>query len=477
MTHARNGSPHSERRETRPFTSSNASNRDQAARPTHPAQSTSNPSDSQQARVRGGVNNPRLRARTAHSGERVRSSQTVRQTQAMPSNHVSERRYNLARQRHQALTNEKKLADGTQAAHQHGHHGTYVNQQAGQRDAHAQMASLSAPKKKMSRGKKIALSIVAAFLVAILGIGAAGAAYMSSIKSSLGYDGDVDALKGALSLADYADPFYVLVIGSDNWEDYGARSDAMVLARVDLNNAQVTMVSVPRDTPYQINGQTVKLNQVFSEKGEIACIEAVSELTGVDIAHYVEVEFDQLESVVDSLGGVRVNVPYTFDYQVYTKDEPIVHVDAGEQVLTGEQAVAFARMRTAYTDANIGEDAIRQANIRAMMVGMIKQVLNQPATEIPSQIQKLAAMVKTDIPLDELISWATALAQADKVTLYSCTGPTEGGIDDATGLWLTEEAPEQWAELMRTVDSGKDPTTAMEASSDGQVQLGTSETL
>ena len=307
----------------------------------------------------------------------------------------------------------------------------------------------------------------------------AGLSYYNDIKNSLGYEGDIDKLQMSLIEADYQEPFYVLVIGSDNWRDYGARSDAMILARIDLNTPQITLVSVPRDTPYQIDGQTVKLNQVFAEQGEVACIDAVSELTGVNISHYVEVEFDQLEQVVDSLGGVKVNVPYSFDYQVYTKDEPVVHVDSGEQVLTGEQAVAFSRMRTAYSDADVTQDGIRQANIRILMIAMMKQVLNQPASDIPSQIQALASMVQTDILPEDLIAWATRLAQADKIILYSCTGPTEGGIDEDTGLWLTEEAPERWALLMSVVKSGGDPSSfmAVDESADGQVQLGVTETI
>ncbi|WP_165056543.1 MULTISPECIES: LCP family protein [unclassified Adlercreutzia] len=315
--------------------------------------------------------------------------------------------------------------------------------------------------------------MLAVLLVAIVGVGAAAGLYYNGIKDSMAYQGDADELAGALTEADYQEPFYVLVIGSDHWENYGARSDAMLLCRVDLNNAQITMVSVPRDTPYQIDGRTVKLNQVFAEQGEVACVEAVSQLTGVPISHYVELEFDQLEQVVNNLGGVMVDVPYAIDYQVYTKDQPMVHLDAGPQVLDGNEAVALARMRTDYADVTDAGDAVRQANIRAMMLGVMKQVLSSPVSEIPGHIQTLAGMVKTDIPLSDLIDWATKMAQADNVTVYTCTGPYQGGLDDETGLWLTEEAPEQWARLMAVVDAGGDPSEVLGDATltyDGKVQ-------
>ncbi|WP_172136061.1 LCP family protein [Adlercreutzia sp. ZJ473] len=333
---------------------------------------------------------------------------------------------------------------------------------------------------KKKKGKKILLGVLGAFLVVLLGVGIAAGAYFLNLSGKLSYDGDLGALSSVLTEADYQEPFYVLVIGSDNWEGYGARSDAMILTRVDLNKPQVTMVSVPRDTEYQIDGRTVKLNQVFAEQGEIACIEAVSKLTGVPIAHYVEVEFDQLQGVVDSLGGLHVNVPYTIDYQVYTNDRPSVHVEKGEQVINGEQAVALARMRTGYNTPDVaGGDVIRQANIRAMMIAMMKQILSAPLDQIPGQIETLSSMIQTDIPMGDLVSWALDLAKADEVTVYSCTGPTEGDMDADTGLWLTTYAPQEWAELMSVVDSGGDPATVVDktSTSDGAVDLESKEVI
>lgn len=334
----------------------------------------------------------------------------------------------------------------------------------------------ASPKRKHRKAPFVILGVL---LAIVLAFGGAVALYAGSLSGILSYKGDSEQLNGVLTKAKAGEPFYILVVGSDEWEDYGARSDAMALVRVDAKTPTITMVSVPRDTPYQIDGRTVKLNQVFSEQGEAACIQAVSQLTGVGISHFVKVGFDQLEEVVDTLGGVEVNVPYSFDYQVYTHDRPTVHVDAGKNVLTGEQAVALARMRTAYSYQGITQDAIRQANVRALMVGIIKQVLTKPSLEMLGQIRVLASMVETDISLVDLASWALKIAGSGSVTVYSCTGPTEGNLDASTGLWLTEEAPEQWEKIMAEVDAGRDPSLVMERTetTDGAAQVGTSEVI
>lgn len=334
----------------------------------------------------------------------------------------------------------------------------------------------TSPKRKRRKAPFIILGVL---LAIVLAFGGAVALYAGSLSGILSYKGDSEQLNSVLTKAKAGEPFYILVIGSDEWEDNGARSDAMVLVRVDVKTPIITMVSVPRDTPYQIDGRTVKLNQVFSEQGEAACIQAVSQLTGVGISHFVKVGFDQLEEVVDTLGGVEVDVPYAFDYQVYTHDRPTVHVDAGKNVLTGEQAVALARMRTAYSYQGITQDAIRQANVRSLMIGIIKQVLTKPSFEMLGQIRVLASMVETDISLVDLASWALKIAGSGSVTVYSCTGPTEGSLDDSTGLWLTEEAPEQWEKIMAEVDAGRDPSLVMERTetTDGAAQVGTSEVI
>ena len=334
----------------------------------------------------------------------------------------------------------------------------------------------TSPKRKRRKAPFIILGVL---LAIVLAFGGAVALYAGSLSGILSYKGDSEQLNSVLTKAKAGEPFYILVIGSDEWEDNGARSDAMVLVRVDVKTPAITMVSVPRDTPYQIDGRTVKLNQVFSEQGEAACIQAVSQLTGVGISRFVKVGFDQLEEVVDTLGGVEVDVPYAFDYQVYTHDRPTVHVDAGKNVLTGEQAVALARMRTAYSYQGITQDAIRQANVRSLMIGIIKQVLTKPSLEMLGQIRVLASMVETDISLVDLASWALKIAGSGSVTVYSCTGPTEGSLDASTGLWLTEEAPEQWERIMAEVDAGRDPSLVMERTetTDGAAQVGTSEVI
>lgn len=294
-------------------------------------------------------------------------------------------------------------------------------------------------------------------LVVLVGGTAAYAGwYTSTLAGNMAMDAqEKSQLDTVLTPADNQQkPFYVLLVGSDNWETYGERSDALVLTRVDPVNHAITMVSVPRDTPYMLNGGKTKINQAFAEGGAVGAVTAVQQLTGVPITYYAEIEFAGLAEFVDSMGGIYVDVPYTIDYEVYTKDQPAVHIEAGNQLLDGSECVALARMRTAYGD---DQDAIRQSNVRAMVMALLKSVLQAPPAEIPGLVQRLSACVTTNMELQTMISLAMDFAQSGSPSIYTCTGPYKGDIDPDTGLWLCYENPEGWKALMEAVDAGKDP--------------------
>ncbi|MBU5405319.1 LCP family protein [Paraeggerthella hongkongensis] len=314
-------------------------------------------------------------------------------------------------------------------------------------------------RKKRRKHKKLkrALLIVAVVLVVLVGGTAAYAGwYTSTLAGNMAMDAqEKSQLDAVLTPADNQQkPFYVLLVGSDNWETYGERSDALVLTRVDPVNHAITMVSVPRDTPYMLNGGKTKINQAFAEGGAVGAVTAVQQLTGVPITYYAEIEFAGLAEFVDSMGGIYVDVPYTIDYEVYTKDQPAVHIEAGNQLLDGSECVALARMRTAYGD---DQDAIRQSNVRAMVMALLKSVLQAPPAEIPGLVQRLSACVTTNMELQTMISLAMDFAQSGSPSIYTCTGPYKGDIDPDTGLWLCYENPEGWKALMEAVDAGKNP--------------------
>lgn len=122
-------------------------------------------------------------------------------------------------------------------------------------------------------------------------------------------------------------------------EGRGQRADTMLVLR--LTPAGSSLLSVPRDLCRDpCNGAGSRLNAAYSQ-GPAALIEAVRGALRIPIHHYLEVDFVSFSGLVDALGGI------TIDFPTAATDEGsglLVPVP-GPNVLTGEQALAFARSR------------------------------------------------------------------------------------------------------------------------------------
>ena len=324
-------------------------------------------------------------------------------------------------------------------------------------------------RKKKSTLKRVLCGVLAAVLALVLvGVGY-GIWYTITLNDALSMGAEQNAaVHEALVASEAGQPFYVLVLGSDSREGSGTsdkeyesgdqqRSDVMILVRVDPSVRELTMVTIPRDTPLTLDdGSVVKINEAYNIGGAPMTIKAVSDLTGVPISHYAEIHFSELEEIVDKLGGVTVNVDTELSYQDALTGETIT-IEPGEQTLDGQQAQIFARARHEYaTD----QDMHRQNNVRELAEAILKKALDAPIYELPNVVLSLASCVGTDMQTPEIISLASSFAGGSgKMTIYSCSGPSAGDINEAAGgMWLCYENPEGWANLMEVVESGADPS-------------------
>lgn len=331
-------------------------------------------------------------------------------------------------------------------------------------------AGLLQQRRRKRKHRKILMIVGIVLAVLLVGSGTAFGIYTTMLNDRLAIDdkAQAEAVSDALVPAEVNQPFYALLIGSDSREGSGTssradesgdneRSDVIILVRVDAPNRQITMVSIPRDTPLHLDdGSVVKINEAYNIGGAAYTIEAVSELTGVPISHYGEVHFSELQTLVDNLGGVTVDVPIELSYKDALTGETVT-IRPGEQTLDGQQAQIFARARHEYgTD----QDANRQNSVRKLAEAIVKQILNRPVYELPGAVMSAAECVGTDMRSSDLIALATAFATGSgDITMYNGSGPSDGDINDAAnGLWLCYENPEGWQKVMDVVDAGGDPS-------------------
>ena len=290
------------------------------------------------------------------------------------------------------------------------------------------VAAYSARRKKGGAGKVVRTVLIAMGII-LATAGGAFAWYVNNINSRLG-EGITAELRQQLVEINPQDPFYMLLLGVDKdearAEDWGSstanfRSDTIILARVDPPAQKVTLVSIPRDTLVDMgeHGEQ-KINAAYSYGGAAYMTEVVSKFAGVKISHYAELDFEQFTSIVDTIGGVEVDLPVAISDPDYAE----IELPAGVQTLDGTQALGLCRSRHAYDEYG-GGDFYRAANQRMVIGAIVKKVLKLDALSMSNTVSELANSVTTDFTATDILGLAMQFKDFDVDTgFYSGQTPT-----------------------------------------------------
>jgi LCP family protein required for cell wall assembly len=303
-------------------------------------------------------------------------------------------------------------------------------------------------RKPWSLGKKVLVGAAAAVLV-VLAVGAALAlTFLHDIDSKISI-GDIQMKKLDVELVppqNTEEPYYVLLVGSDSRDpgDMGTgNSDTIMLVRVDPEKPAVSLISIPRDVEVNIPDHgNQKINAAYAYNGPAGAVNVVSSLCGVDIAHYVEIDFQGVINLVDVLGGIDVVLPVDISL-----DD--VYIPAGPQHLDGAHALVVSRCRT-FDDG----DFTRVKNQRIILQAVAKAVLSAGATEMPGLISKLAECVKADVNSTEAIALLLKLQGMDTASgMEMATIPA--GYNPHDGISFLAVKEPEFSEMMSRFRNGE----------------------
>jgi polyisoprenyl-teichoic acid--peptidoglycan teichoic acid transferase len=221
----------------------------------------------------------------------------------------------------------------------------------------------------------------------------------------------------------------VLLLGIDRrgGTGWGHLTDTIIIARVDPINKTAAMLSIPRDLQLPIPGNgedRINTANVYGYKynypgGGPALLKRTIEANfGIPIDYYVMIDFEGFIKIIDTLGGIDVNVPKTLHDTKFPDPRPgdpyaykTVHFDPGWQHMAGKRALTYARSRMSTTDF---DRASRQQQIllaireKALSLG----VLNL-AAKLPSLLATTGNMAKTDMSVEEMIQLAQLAPDVD----------------------------------------------------------------
>ena len=148
-------------------------------------------------------------------------------------------------------------------------------------------------------------------------------------------------------------PFTMLLIGVDSSKDgvtSGYNADVLLLVTFNPKTLRATITSVPRDMYLKTacsNGAYRRINTTTWGSSSSCAVKTIEKLFDVDIDYYAKINFKGVVQLVDSIGGIDVDVPYSLCEQSSSRGwgENTVYIEKGRQHLNGEQALALARNR------------------------------------------------------------------------------------------------------------------------------------
>lgn len=263
-------------------------------------------------------------------------------------------------------------------------------------------------KRNLPTGKKIRLSIISIILVIVLIV----TAMIEGALGRINYDDKVDNEYIASSeLEDSALVKNILLLGVDARADDEAeasRADSMLLISVDMKHRCIKMISFLRDTWIYIpshDGEQ-RLNAACTYGGYSGVVDTIEYNFGVEIDGYVVADFEMFKVLVDSIGGVEVDVTEKEAKEVtgHKSRYGNVKLEAGKQMLTGEQALAYCRIR------KIDTDFMRTKRQRTVMQSILSGMKRSNLFTLYSMAYKSAPYIETDLSKTQLKTLALSAA-------------------------------------------------------------------
>jgi len=296
--------------------------------------------------------------------------------------------------------------------------------------------------RRRNRAKRVAGIVGLSFLAVIL-LSAGGLyAYAKHIERTMQRTVyKQEKLEVDLAKAKPQEPYNMLILGVDRRpKETSYRSDTIVLARIDPKTKQVWMVSIPRDMRAQIPGHGyAKINSAYALGEEQLAIDSVEKLTGVPINHFMAIDFSGFEKVVDSMGGVWIDVPVEINDKEAdrSKGDKASHIDAGYQLLDGRHALTFVRARHQFAD----QDFSRMKNQQLFVKAIADQMATKTSVaKLPGIVSAVAPHLSTDMSLIDMLRTAQALKGGGSDSVYTTTLP---GSWKTPYIWPDEEAKDK----------------------------------
>lgn len=247
---------------------------------------------------------------------------------------------------------------------------------------------------------------------------------------------------------------YFVVMGESNEVPL---TDTIMLCSYDPKNQEASILSIPRDTYVGKNKNTAtsynKINAKYNAgKNPEATVEAISQITGIDLKYYVLINTKALRELVDKIGGVWFDVPIDMKYDDYSQKLHI-NLSKGYQQLDGSKAEQVVRFRHnnngstydyEYGQEDIGRMKTQRDFIKAVLVQTLKK---ENIFKIGEFLDIAHNNVKTNIELSYAKDYIPYAVNFNSDNLK--TGTLPGNPEFVNEVWIYSHDKEETTQLVK----------------------------
>ncbi|MDT7781655.1 MAG: hypothetical protein QOF58_74 [Pseudonocardiales bacterium] len=339
----------------------------------------------------------------------------------------------------------------------------------GEEDGEQKIVGRTPQQRRLMRGAKVGAIAAAAVVFVSTGFAWAATLYADSKIPK------IDALGGNTQAVQQAEKQLgdenFLLVGSDTRagakpednvgtqaDEGGARSDVIMLAHIPADRKRMVIVSLPRDVRVDRpacrswnpdNGQYggplapekgVMANSVYGNGGPECVANMMTQLSGLNINHFVSIDFTGFREMSTAIGGVQICAP-----KAIKDDELGVVLDKpGKYTLKGDQALSYVRARKVAGD--VGGDFDRIKRQQGFLSAMLRQALSNEVLLSPTKLNNFInaltrSTVGDNVGVAQLLELANSLQSLDAgrvsfVTMPHWTdeGPTKSNNDNIERL-------------------------------------------
>ena len=213
----------------------------------------------------------------------------------------------------------------------------------------------------------------------------------------------------------------IVLFGIDDADGYNGRSDCIIIFSLNQDTNDVKMTSIYRDTYVEVPGHGyTKINHAYAYGGAALAMSTINRNLDLDITEFATINFEVVKDVVDYVGGVNLDITSAEATQI-----PGI-TSLGTYNLTGEQALAYGRIRKIDTDYK------RTERMRTVIEAVFKKVKKMSLSEMNNFVDKILPEIQTNINKTEITEMLTKVTSFNiKESIgwpYEVSGKTINGV-------------------------------------------------